>query len=54
MGHIVICGMTGAKVFLHIISQTARLSDKVFIEYEMCVLIFCATFVRNIALSKKN
>jgi len=40
----VICGLSGSTVFLHIISQTARLSKKV-IEHKICVLIFSTTFV---------
>jgi hypothetical protein len=55
MRHIVSCDLPGSTVFVHIISQTARLSKKKNnIEYEMCFLIFSTTFVWNISHSKKN
>jgi hypothetical protein len=41
MRHIVICDMSGSTVFIHIISQTARISKKKkkVIEYKMCVFL---------------
>ena len=39
MRHIVIRGLFGFTIFFHIISQRARLTEKV-IEHKMCVL-FC-------------
>jgi hypothetical protein len=42
------------QYFFHIISQTARFSEKKKFEQKMRVLIFPATFVRNISHSKKN
>jgi hypothetical protein len=42
--HIVIRGSSGFTTFFDIISQTARFSEKVT-EYEMCVLVFSASFV---------
>jgi len=41
--YIVICGLSGCTIFVHINSFTTRFSEK-YIEYEMCVLIF-STFV---------
>jgi len=44
MRHIVICDLSGSTVFLHFISQTALLFEKV-IEYEIWVLMFSTDFV---------
>ena len=38
ISHIVICGLSDSKIFLQIISQTARFSWKKVIEHKMCVL----------------
>ena len=46
MRRIVICGLFGAKIFLHIISQTARFSDKKVVEHKKCVFWFS---VRSLA-----
>ena len=54
MSRTVICGQTGAAIFFHIISLTARLKKKKVIEHQMCVLNFSETFVWNISHSKKN
>ena len=42
MCNIVISGQPGSTILFHIISQTARFSEKKFIEHKMCVLIFSA------------
>jgi len=42
--HIVICDMSGSKIFCHIISQTERFSGgKKVIEQKMCAMIFSIT-----------
>jgi len=43
--YIVICGLSGSIILLHIISYTARFSRKNVNEHKMCVLIFSTTFV---------
>jgi len=54
MRHIVICGLPGSAVFVHIISQTARFSKKIVTEHTICVLIFSPTSVWNISHSRKK
>ena len=51
--HIVIFGLPGSTVFLHIISHMAQLKKPV-IEYKMWNLNFSIAFVWNIFHSKKN
>ena len=53
MFHIVICDLSGSKIFFHV-SLTALFFSKKEIEYKMCVLIFSTSFVRNIYHSKNN
>jgi len=43
MRHSVICGLSGPKIFLHIISQKVRFSGRK--SHEMCVMIFSTNFV---------
>jgi hypothetical protein len=45
--------LSGSTIFFHIISQTARYSEKI-IERKTCDLIFCTTFAWNISHPKKN
>ena len=47
MYHIIIPGLTGCKIFLHIICKKARISEKKF-ELKI-VFIFSMTFVRNMS-----
>jgi hypothetical protein len=44
VSHIVICGLSGSKVFFHIISQMARFSEKNFIGHKMYVSSFFVAF----------
>jgi hypothetical protein len=44
MRHIVIRGPSGSTIFLHIISQTARFSNKKIIEHKTCALNFSTIF----------
>ena len=53
MRRIAICGLSGSKISLHVISRTARFSKNV-IEHKKCVLIFSTNFVGNISHSTKN
>jgi hypothetical protein len=54
MRHIVICDLSVSTVFVRIISQKARFSEKKVFDYNMCVLIFPKNFVLNISYSKNN
>jgi hypothetical protein len=38
--HVVVCGLPGSKICLHIVARTARFSGKKTIERKICVLIF--------------
>jgi hypothetical protein len=54
MRHIVIRGLSGSIIFLHITSSTTGFLKKNFIEHNMRVLIFSTAFVCNISDSRKN
>jgi hypothetical protein len=51
--YTVICGLSGSIKFFHIVSQTARSSEKL-IEQRISILIFSTTYSWNISHSKKN
>jgi hypothetical protein len=54
MHRIIISGLSGCTVF-STLSQSARFSKKKkVIEYDMCVLIFRTTYVRNVSHVKNN
>jgi hypothetical protein len=52
--HFVICGLSGCAIFLHSISQKARISRKKVIAHKMCDLIFSTKFVCNIFLFQEE
>jgi hypothetical protein len=52
--YIVICSLSVCTIFLNIITQTARFSEKRVIEHKINVLTFSTTSVWNISNSKKN
>jgi len=54
MRQIVICGLSNSTKLFNIVSQTARFQKKIYTENEMCILVFCTNFVRNISPSNKN
>ena len=54
MRHIVICGLSGCALFLHITPETAQFPEKRKLLNIKCILIFSTTSVRNISHSKKN
>jgi hypothetical protein len=47
MRHIVICGLSGSTVFIHIIAYKAQFSKKKFIEQASTV---CSDFLYNFCL----
>jgi hypothetical protein len=53
MRYIVICGLSGTTVFVHIISQIGRFSKKSYWTQNVC-FDFSATFVRSNYHSKKT
>jgi hypothetical protein len=46
--YIIICGPSGSTRFFDIMLRTARF------EHELCILIFCTTFIWNISHYKQN
>jgi len=52
--HIVKLGLPRCTEFSHITSKTARFWKKKVTEHNMCVLMFCTSYVRNISRSKKK
>jgi hypothetical protein len=54
MRHVELCDLPGSKIFFHVISQTARFSNKKSYCTQNAFCVFCANFVWNIAHSKKN
>jgi hypothetical protein len=50
----VICNPSGCNIFFHIISKTARISKKKFIENKMCVLIFSTSLTETFIIIRKT
>ena len=49
----VVCGLSGSAIFFPHYLVKDTVFGRNFIEYKMCVLIFSATFIRNISHFKK-
>ena len=54
MRHIAICGIPGCYYILPHYQKTARFSEKIYRTQNVCILIFCTFYDRNVSNSKGN
>jgi len=54
MHYTAICGLSCSTIFFHIISCSGMILEKMLLKNEICVLIFCTTFVCSVSHHKKN